>query len=64
MEEDANFGNNFLKIDFIKPIPSDVILVGDAIHNLHTALDLMMCESNPDRNTKFLFFEKRQTWCD
>ena len=63
IEEDAKTGNNFLKIESIKPLPSDMVLImGDAIHNLHTALDLMMCEIvlAPDRNTKFPFFEKRQ----
>ena len=61
IEEDRKTGNISLKIDLKLP-PDAALIVGDAIHNLHTALDLMICETvpDPDRGTKFPFFEKRQ----
>ena len=63
IKEDAETGKQFLKIDFIKPLPSEtVLIIGDAIHNLHSALDLMMYAvvPNPDKHTKFPFRDDRQ----
>ena len=63
IEKDGKTGNDTLKIDSIKPLPPDaVLIIGDAVHKLHTALDLMMSEivRDPDRYTRFPFFETRQ----
>ena len=49
----------------IGTLPSEVsLIIGDAIHNLHTALDLMIWEiesriGKPDRSTKFPFYQTR-----
>jgi hypothetical protein len=61
IEKDANTGNDILTFERVDPLPYSIaLIVGDAIHNLHTALDLMMYEIVADRTSKFPFFEKRE----
>jgi hypothetical protein len=45
IEFDANTGKNLLCLQFAKPIPANpALMIGDCVHNLRSALDLMMCE--------------------
>src|SRR5271156_3019415 len=45
IEKHPDTGNDALKFKMTKPFPENLALViGDAIHNLHTALDLAVCE--------------------
>jgi len=63
IEVDSNTRDNILKLESVKPLPPDAaLIVGDAIRNLHAALDLMICEvvPSPNRQTKFPFSEKRK----
>src|SRR5688572_11387500 len=67
VEVDSNTGDNLLKLEFTDFMPSEgVLILGDAVHNLHSALDLMICEivlksgKTPDNATKFPFHGKRQ----
>jgi hypothetical protein len=65
IDKNLNDGTNVLTFELIGTLPSDVpLIIGDAIHNLHTALDLMIWEiesriGNPDRSTKFPFYQTR-----
>jgi hypothetical protein len=59
-------GSHGLALDCAQPIPDEwALIIGDAVHNLHSALDLAACEivrttgKEPDRSTKFPFFRKR-----
>lgn len=59
-------GSHGFALDCTQPIPDEwALITGDAIHNLHSALDLAACEivrtagKEPDRSTKFPFFKKR-----
>jgi hypothetical protein len=63
--DNLNDGTNVLTFELIGTLPSDVpLIIGDAIHNLHTALDLMIWEiesriGKPSRSTKFPFYQTR-----
>jgi hypothetical protein len=64
VERNAN-GTNTIKFESTRALPSEVpLIIGDAIHNLHTALDLMIWEiesgiGKADRSSKFPFYEAR-----
>jgi len=65
-EKDLKDGTYVLKFETTKEMPTDVpLIIGDAIHNLHSALDLMACEivtlakETPDRKTYFPFSKTR-----
>ncbi len=67
VDVDPNTGYNTLKVESISPIPSDIpLIIGDIVHNLHSALDLVICEilinagKTLDGTTKFPFFKFRQ----
>jgi hypothetical protein len=67
IEKDPKNGNNVLKFETTKEMPCEVpLIIGDAIHNLRAALDLMACEivvmagDTPDRWTKFPFRDTRE----
>ncbi len=59
---DTNTGKNRIQLQ-LKPISDEsALLIGDAIHNLHSALDFMMYEIlgiQDDRDIKFPFRETR-----
>jgi hypothetical protein len=65
IDKNLNDGKNVLTFELIGTLPSDVpLIIGDAIHNLHTALDLVIWEiesriGKPDRSTKFPFYQTR-----
>ncbi len=66
IEKDPKDGQNVLKFEAIKEMPCEVsLIVGDAIHNLRAALDLMACEivtmagEIPNEGTGFLFRDTR-----
>lgn len=45
IEENPDTGVNVLKFEMTKPLPEEIpLILGDAIHNLRAALDLMACE--------------------
>lgn len=45
VEENRDTGDYVLKFEMTKPIPEEIpLIIGDAIHNLRSALDLMACE--------------------
>lgn len=59
-------GSNVLKFEMTGSIPQKMpLIIGDAIHNLRSALDLMTCEiimecgGTPSRDTNFYIREKR-----
>ena len=66
IDKSPNDGTNVLRFELIGTLPSDVpLIIGDATHNLHTALDLMTWEiesrvGKPDRSTKFPFYQTRR----
>jgi hypothetical protein len=67
VEEHKDTGDYVLKFEMTKPIPEEVPLtIGDAIHNLRSALDLMACEivslsgGTPSKWTNFPFRDTRQ----
>jgi hypothetical protein len=66
IERDPKDGMNVLKFETTKDMPYEVpLVIGDSIHNLHAALDLMACEivslagNTPDRQTQFPFRDTR-----
>jgi hypothetical protein len=69
IDNDAETGQNFLCVDFrddLFPRDEIALTVGDALHNLRSALDLMYyqivlsCEGEPSDFTRFPIFEKRE----
>jgi hypothetical protein len=67
VESKPETGQHHLILRITTPAPPDIpLIIGDAIHNLHSALDLAACEivtrsgGTPTRATKFPFREKRQ----
>lgn len=67
IKKDPNGGNNVLEFKSTREMPWMIpLIIGDAIHNLRAALDLMTCEivtmanQIPDKYTKFPFRETRQ----
>jgi len=45
IETDPETGHDFHKFDIVKPIPDDIpLIIGDAIHNLRSALDFVAVE--------------------
>lgn len=65
IEEDAQ-GHNIVRIEMRKNLPCEVpLMIGDAIHNLHSALDITFCDlvrmsgETPDEYTKFVFRDTR-----
>lgn len=66
IERDPKDGMNVLKFETTQEMPCEVpLIIGDSIHNLHAALDLMACEivslagDTPDRETGFYFRDSR-----
>lgn len=66
IEKDPNDGSNKLKFESSSPIPREVpLIIGDAIHNLHSSLDLMACEivtlagATPSKWVRFPFRDNR-----
>ena len=65
IDKNLNDGTNVVMFESSGTLPSEVpLIIGDAIHNLHTALDLMIWEiesriGKPDRSTKFPFYQTR-----
>jgi hypothetical protein len=67
VEKHPNTGNDTPKLTITKPSPEGLsLIIGDAIHNLHTALDLAVCEivrdklgSDSTRYVKFPFDKSR-----
>lgn len=64
-------GNQVLKFSLIKDIPCETsLIIGDAIHNMRSALDLAQCElvthvgGAPTDYTKFIFRETRKELVD
>jgi hypothetical protein len=67
VDKQQNTGHNLIKFEIIKPFPCEIpLVIGDAIHNLRSALDLMACEivsmagGRPSRYTNFPFRETKQ----
>jgi len=67
IEKDQDTGNHIVKFRQSKSMPPDVpLVIGDAIHNLRSALDLMACEivsasgGTPTKWTQFPFRDTRQ----
>lgn len=65
IDKNPKDGTNVVAFETFGTLPSEVpLIIGDAIHNLHTTLDLMIWEiesgiGKPDRSTKFPFYESR-----
>jgi hypothetical protein len=65
VDKNPTDGTNVVTFEAFQTLPSEVpLIIGDAIHNLHTALDLMIWEieseiGKPDRSTRFPFYERR-----
>jgi hypothetical protein len=65
IDKNPKDGTNVFTFETFRNLPSEVpLIIGDAIHNLHTSLDLMIWEiesgiDKPDRFTKFPFYETR-----
>ncbi len=66
IDKDPKTGNNVLKYAIHTPIPDEVpLMIGDAIHNLRAALDLMACEiisragKSPSQYARFPFGKNR-----
>ena len=66
IEVDPNDGNQILKFQSIRDMPHELpLVIGDVIHNLRSALDLMTCEivtmagESVDRNIEFLVRDDR-----
>jgi len=66
IERDPDGRNNILKFETTKEMPCEVpLIIGDTIHNLRSALDLMAYEivslagDTPDRQTQFHFRDTR-----
>jgi hypothetical protein len=64
--EDADGGLHSLQFKVAQPMPEDVpLILGDAIHNLRCALDIMTCEriildgGMPNKWTRFPFHNSR-----
>jgi hypothetical protein len=63
IDKNPKDGTNVITFEAFRTLPSEVpLIIGDAIHNLHTALDLMIWEiesgiGKADRYTKFPFYE-------
>ena len=71
IEKQSNTGNSIAQVKGAKPMPLEIpLIIGDAIHNLRTALDLMACEivtiagKTPNRHTKFPFRDTREEVID
>lgn len=65
--ENEPYGTNVLKFRMLKPIRCDIpLIIGDAIHNLRSALDLAACEiitmagQQPSKWTSFPVRDTRQ----
>ena len=66
IEHDTHTGDDFLKLETGQPVPEDFLLItGDAIHNLRTALDFVLNEiefattGTMTKYTKFPVFDTR-----
>ena len=67
VEKDASTGNHVLKFEMTKSAPCEVpLIIGDAIHNLRSALDLAACEivtlggATPSKWCSFPFRDSRK----
>jgi hypothetical protein len=71
IEKEPDTGQNVVKFKQTKSMPCEVpLIIGDAIHNLRSALDLMACEivalagGTPDTWTHFPFRDTRKELID
>ena len=67
IEKQQNTGRSLIKFEMTKSFPCEIpLVIGDAVHNLRSALDLMACEivsmagGTPSRYTNFPFRDTRQ----
>lgn len=67
VEHDAQSGYYSLYLNITKPLPCEIpLIIGDAIHNVRSALDLAACEivviagGTPTKRTNFPFHKSRQ----
>ncbi|MCL5429106.1 MAG: hypothetical protein M1347_04795 [Chloroflexi bacterium] len=66
VEEDAKTGEYVLNYKMTKPVPESIpLIIGDAIHNVHSALDIMLCNivrsyGGTAKYTKFPFFNTKE----
>jgi hypothetical protein len=67
IEKEQNTARSIVKFEMTKPFPCEIpLVIGDAIHNLRSALDIMACEivsvagGTPSRYTNFPFRDTRQ----
>jgi len=67
VDAEAREGISVLRLETIRPLPGDVpLMLGDAIHNLRTALDFLACDivrsggKQPTRYTRFVFDSSRE----
>lgn len=67
IEVDSNDGSNLIRFEATKEMPCEVpLVIGDVIHNLRSALDLMTCEivtmagKEVDRSIEFLIRDDRE----
>lgn len=67
VEKQQNGGRSLIKFEITKSLPcATPLVIGDAVHNLHSALDLMACEivsiagGTPSHDTYFPFADTRQ----
>jgi hypothetical protein len=66
VEKDPISGQHILKFQVTEEMPCEVpLIIGDAVHNLRAALDLMTCEivtsvgAIPDKSTQFIVSDSR-----
>jgi hypothetical protein len=67
VEKNVNTGENFLRIS-VKPLPAEryALIIGDALHNLRSALDLayyqtvIFCKGTPTKWTRFPVRDTRE----
>lgn len=67
IEKQQDTGRSLVKFEMTKSLPwATPLVIGDVVHNLHSALDLMACEivsmagGTPSRDTYFPFADTRQ----
>jgi len=61
IKDDANTGKDVLQFRMLKTLPEDMpTIIGDAVHNLRSALDLLICKSvavtHPNQSLRYVHF--------
>src|SRR5260370_18770129 len=71
IQRNRDTGIHELVIKVVKQTPCEIpLIIGDAVHNLRSALDILICDvvrnsgNTPTKHTKFPFRETRQELID